>query len=706
MKKIIKILVISFALAFMLSTVSMAATAPYKTYTYDINNDTLLSPHAYVPDKEITNFDMNMDTPLSGPKDIFVDKNNNIYISDTGNKRVVVCDPEFIYQFEIKDFVNAEGVPDALADPHGLFVTDDYIYVCDTSKARIVLFTLEGEFVEIIYSPEADIMGTDTAFRPVSVAVDGAGRMYVVSSQTYSGIFSYDENANFESFIGAQKSETSLAVQIRRMLFPNAIIDDEVTIGYVSCTIDEGGFVWATVDTSSEKQLFERMVESNNEDYAPIKRLNVSGADVMVRSGFAMPAGELSFMNSAFGGTSVSYLQDIALGPNGMWAVIDSSRSKTYVYDMNGVLLFVFGDTGSQLGNLKSPVAITFFGSDIYILDDNMNSITTYKRTAYGDTIDKALHDDISRNYSAALDDWREILKYNVNCDSAYVGVGKNLLRGGNYSEALINFKAAYDTNNYSLGFKEVRKEWIGKYIWIVPIVVAVLVFLLVKGLKYVGKKNKAGATKVGHRTFGEEVLFGFHLITHPFDGFWDLKHEKRGSVRGGIFWMAAATLAYVYSMIGASWMTNPYKENSNFFYMIGTVLIPAFLWILGNWCLTTLFDGEGSFKDIFIATSYSLVPLVILLIPATLLTNVLSLDEVAVCTLLKGIALVWVGFLLFFGIMTTHGYTMGKNFLITICTIVGMIFIAFIIMLFSNLISRMVSFIGEIITEISYRSY
>lgn len=708
MKKLTKILVLTFVFALVFSVVSVAASAPYKTYTYDIKNNTLLSPHAYVPDKEITNFDMNMDTPLNGPKDIFVDKNNNIYISDTGNKRVVVCNSEFIYQFEITSFVNAEGVPDALADPRGLFVTDEYIYVCDSSKARIVLFTLEGEFVEIIYSPEADIMGTDTAFRPVSVAVDGAGRMYVVSSQTYSGIFSYDENANFESFIGAQKSETSIAVQIRRWLFPNAVIDDEVTIGYVSCTIDEDGFVWATVDTSAEGQLFERAVESNKEDYAPIKRLNVSGADVMVRSGFAMPAGELSFMNAAYGGTSVSYLEDIALGPNGMWAVIDSNRSKTYVYDMNGVLLFVFGDTGSQLGNLKSPVAITFFNSDIYILDDNMNSITTYKRTAYGDTIDKALYDDINRNYSAALDDWREILKYNVNCDSAYVGVGKNLLRNGEYVESLTYFKAAFDTKSYSDGFKQVRKEWIGKYIWIVPIVVVVLAILLVKGLKKVAKKNKEGATKVGRRTFWEEVIFGFHLIVHPFDGFWDLKHEKRGSVRGGIFWMAAATLSYTYIFVGGSWMINPQKESSgfNFIYSFATVLIPSFLFILGNWCLTTLFDGEGSFKDIFIATSYSLVPLVILFIPATLLTNVLSLDEVAVCTLLKGIAVVWMAFLLFFGIMTTHGYSMGKNFLITICTIVGMVFIAFIIMLFTNLVSRMVSFIGEIITEISYRSY
>lgn len=706
MKKSARILALSFVFILMFSVGAMAASAPYKTYTYDINYNPLLSPHAYVPDKEITNFDMNMDTPLNSPQDIFVDKNNNIYIADTGNKRVVVCNPEFIYQFEITSFVNTEGVPDALADPRGLFVTDEYIYVCDTSKARIVLFTLEGEFIEIIYSPEADIMGTDTAFRPVSVAVDGAGRMYVVSSQTYSGIFSYDENANFESFIGAQKSSVSLAVQIRRMLFPNAVIDDEVTIGYVRCTIDEAGFVWATVDTSQEKEIFEGAVESNNEDYAPIKRLNVSGNDVMVRSGFAMPAGELSFMNSAFGGTGASYLQDIALGPNGMWAVIDSSRSKTYVYDQNGVLLFAFGDVGSQLGNLKAPVAITFFNSDIYILDSNMNSITTYKRTTYGDTIDQALYDDINRNYSSALDDWREILKFNVNCDSAYVGVGKNLLRNGKYTESLTYFKAANDTKSYSDAFKQVRKEWIGKFIWVIPIVVVGLAFLLVKGLKYVNKKNKAGATKVGRRTFGEEILFGFHLIIHPFDGFWDLKHEKRGSVRGGLFWLILATLSYIYSVVGSSWMTNPNKDNVNFFYMMSTVLVPVFLWILGNWCLTTLFDGEGSFKDIFIATTYALVPLVVLFIPATLLTNVLSLDEVAVCTLLKGIALVWMGFLIFFGIMTTHGYTMGKNLIITFFTIIAMIFIAFIIMLFSNLISRMVSFVGEIITEISYRSY
>lgn len=28
-----------------------------------------------------------------------------------------------------------------------------------------------------------------------------------------------------------------------------------------------------------------------------------------------------------------------------------------------------------------------------------------------------------------------------------------------------------------------------------------------------------------------ETLKYVFHVIFHPFDGFWDLKHEKKGSV-------------------------------------------------------------------------------------------------------------------------------------------------------------------------------
>ena len=135
------------------------------------------------------------------------------------------------------------------------------------------------------------------------------------------------------------------------------------------------------------------------------------------------------------------------------------------------------------------------------------------------------------------------------------------------------------------------------------------------------------------------------------------------------------------------------------------TVLGPLMLWCVANWCLTTLFDGEGSFKDIFISTSYAILPIRLIGIPATICTNFLSLAEAEFITLFLAISYIWAGALIFFGSMTTHGYSMGRNIVITFFTIVGMVFILFIILLFANLIQQMVSFITNIITELSYRA-
>ena len=133
-------------------------------------------------------------------------------------------------------------------------------------------------------------------------------------------------------------------------------------------------------------------------------------------------------------------------------------------------------------------------------------------------------------------------------------------------------------------------------------------------------------------------------------------------------------------------------------------VLVPLFLWVTANWCLTTLFDGEGSFKDIFIATSYSLAPLPLLIIPATLLTHVFTLNESGIVSMLVSLAWVWVGILVFSGMMITHGYSLFKNLLTCIATVVGAVFIMFLMLLFTGLIQKIVGFISSIMTEMSYR--
>ena len=719
MKKIIRILSLVFVITMLVSTVVAvsAAATPYKTYTYTMDMVAVESPAAYVPDRVIDNYAMNMEKALNGATDLFVAPDGRLFIADKGNNRVVILDSDAQYITEITDFVNEHGVPDKLSACEGVFVNTKNIYVCDTKNARIVVFDLEGNFDHIIYAPEADVMGSDTLFRPVAVAVDTSGRMYIVSKSTYSGIFAINADGTFQGFVGVQKAAVPLSVRIRRMIFPNSVTETYNSVEFNNISIDSDDFIWVTTfgatQSSDSDTTLEDAIKSNNEDYAMVKRLNAAGEDIMVRAGFFMPVGEIAFVSSSNKSSTAavkgpSKIVDVALGANGVWSIIDRDRSRIYTYDSRGQLLYAFGDIGTQLGNLKTPSSIVYVGSDLYVLDAGLNSITVYKRTEYGDLIDEAIRSNNNRDYDTALEKWKEILQRNNNFDSAYVGIGQNLYLQGEYKEAMTYFKAATDTTDYSNCFKMLRKAWIEKYFLVVLLIIGVVIFLLAKAFGAIKKKNDAGITKTEKRTFWEEVLFAFHLILHPFDGFWDLKHEKRGSVRGAIFHVGLACLTVIYNGVGMAYIFNPtsvYNGNAfSMLYQIATVVVPLALWCIANWCVTTLFDGEGSLKDIFIATSYSLLPLSLTMIPTTLLSNIAVEGEASIITLVNTLGFIWVGLLIFFGTMMTHGYSMGKNILATFGTILGMVFIMFIAMLFFNLLRRMVSFITDIIIEISYR--
>ena len=132
--------------------------------------------------------------------------------------------------------------------------------------------------------------------------------------------------------------------------------------------------------------------------------------------------------------------------------------------------------------------------------------------------------------------------------------------------------------------------------------------------------------------------------------------------------------------------------------------MVPVLLFVDANWCLTTLFEGEGSFKDVFIATSYSLLPLPLFLIPTTLASSAVKVEEMGLVNLFVTLAFIWVGFLLIFGVMVTHDYTLGKNIITLVGTIVGMVFIMFVALLFTTLLGKVVGFFSNIIFELSYR--
>ena len=156
---------------------------------------------------------------------------------------------------------------------------------------------------------------------------------------------------------------------------------------------------------------------------------------------------------------------------------------------------------------------------------------------------------------------------------------------------------------------------------------------------------------------------------------------------------------------MSSGYLVNPTREIGNVVVTILSVLLPIFLWCIANWCLTTLFDGEGSFRDIFIATSYALIPMVLFTIPLTIASHFVLVTELEVISFLYGLSYVWTGFLIFFGSMVTHDYTFGKNVLVCLGSIVGIAFILFLALLFVSLINRIIGFIYSIINEIYLRT-
>ena len=709
MKKLTKVLCLIFAIVMVASCAVMAvsASSSYQTYTYSISGYPLLSPDAYTPDAVIESDDMGLKDPLDGGvSDVFTDDDGNIYLADSKKNRIICLDRYYKVKFEITSFVNSEGVPGSLSGPRGVFVTDTSIWVCDTGNRRLVVFDKKGNFERIVQAPESTLFENDAIYTPVALAIDQYDRIFVVSSTTQEGIIMMTSEGEFTGFIGAQ----AVTVTAWEALWKKLRTEEQqsqqalaVSKEFNNITVNDDGFVYVTT-SSIEESSVEGAINSKAKDgtYLPVKMLNSSGGEIMKRNGFWPPAGEINYSKD----TGVSSIVDVAVGPEGTWSIIDQKRSKIYTYDNNGSLLFAFGDVGSMMGNITQNglAGITYQGSKIIVLDQQASKLVVYKRTEYGDILIDALAAENEQEFDLAIGYWTEILQRNSNFDAAYVGIGQAMYRNGEYADSLEQFEAAYDTQNWSKSFKEIRKEWMSDFFIVLILIIAAVIAAFIFFFKFVNKVNKKATHSGKKKTFGQELAYGFHLIFHPFDGFWDLKHEKRGSIRASLVYIAITILAFYYQGVGSGYLSNPEGSYSSLFSQAVSVLAPIALFVISNWCLTTLFDGEGSLKDIFIATSYSLLPLPRLIVPSAIYANFATLEELDIVAMFYTIALVWLGLLLFFGTMVTHDYTMGKNVITVAGTLVFMIFIMFVAILFSTLVSKMLTLVTDIVSEIQYR--
>lgn len=203
----------------------------------------------------------------------------------------------------------------------------------------------------------------------------------------------------------------------------------------------------------------------------------------------------------------------------------------------------------------------------------------------------------------------------------------------------------------------------------------------------------------------GKCLRYAFYLIFHPFDGFWDIKYEKRGNMKAAFILLFLGVLVYVAGRQFTGFLFNYVEpESLNLFVDAGLVLALFFLWCTANWCLTSLMDGKGSYRDIMKAAAYAMTPWILLSGLAIGLSGVFTLQEGTFYYIVQNLGYLWSAGLLFFGMMVTHEYSFWKNFACCIMTLIGMAVIVFIILLFFSVIQQAAAFFMILYRELSLR--
>ncbi len=202
-----------------------------------------------------------------------------------------------------------------------------------------------------------------------------------------------------------------------------------------------------------------------------------------------------------------------------------------------------------------------------------------------------------------------------------------------------------------------------------------------------------------------EKFKYTFYLLSHPLDGFYEIRHRDRGSVPIALIIVFLAGLTYTLNRIWAGFVVNDVNPRTvDLLSEMQGIFVVYFLFCVGNWSITCLMNGEGRLKDIIMAVGYSLLPMILCGLPAILLSRFIASDEEAFYYLIIFIGTAWTVIMMLLGIMTVHNYSLGKTLFTLFLTLIAILIIIFVFMMLSTLLDQVFMFIRSIYLELLFR--
>ncbi|WP_008826927.1 YIP1 family protein [Haloplasma contractile] len=694
--KVLFIMITVMVIASLTTTNLVAQSAntasPYYTYTQDSNGRLIKTTEAYTPSIQIRDAG---GVKFERPEHIFVDENDYVYITDSLEDTVYVLDENYDYVTKITH--------DNFSFPISSFVTENEVYVLDkrtkeinvfdknellTNNQVVLIKTIGKPSHPIFQEPEEGEDREEYKYQPINLVVDIRGNIYIRATSSPNGLIMLDEDGRFMTFFGGNPVRIPLTERVRSWFLTETQEEklkkqnetEENSMPYISnVAIDQKGYIYTV--TSALK---------NN----PIKKFNVSGTNY-----FKTDIG-IKTMNSIWVGQY-----------NNVYAV--SSKGYIFEYDRNGNLLFLFGGkdfTSGRVGLLTTPVSVAANSKDqLLVLDQADSLIQVYEPTPFTNSIHTALDEYQTGNYESSREKWQYILQYNSLFDYAHIGLGDAFMRENNYDDAYREYNYANDSEGMSDAYWGIRQEWMKDNLSVVFMVIVILIVLRVAyGIlnKFYGLKerrqNIVSKLRDKSRTF-DELLYIFEFLKQPFDGFYSIKRENRVSIK---------TSTIIYLLLGAVYVLNYRYANLLFVPKIGVnigyelfiLIFIVTLWVISNYLVCAISDGEGSFKNVYNATAYSLTPILLIMPINILISNVITYQEKVFYDFGYLVITIWTGFLMFFMIKDVHNYNVLETLWIIAKSLFTMLILGLFLFIINALSGQMLGIIQEIVTEVINR--
>jgi len=476
------------------TSISSYAVERSYTYNYDFWGDVQDSPDLYSVAKVFTSTELGLEKAINDPQGIYVN-GNTIYLCDTGNNRIIIMERtsrESIEVVKIVESFKGKAEVNTFSGPTDLAISEDgNIFICDKGNERILKLDKDFNYIMEFIKPVENTLDPKLAFAPGKLVVDSAERVYCIAAGINKGLIKYEADGTFSGFVGATRVVYDFTDYMWKKIASQEQLekmDSFVPTEYDNLFIDKEGFIYACTTSVTPEDL-----KSGSSD--AVRKLNLLGDDILVRNGVYndgdFPVYGDIYMGSGGGYDGSSLFTDVTAFDNDVYVCLDRNRGRLFCYDDQGRPIYICGGNGNMDGYFRKPVAIDHIGYDLLVVDELDCAITVFTLTDFGEAVFSAMDLFEQGKYAESGEAWEYVMKLNGNYDLAYIGIGRAKLRQKEYKEAMEYFELKYDAENYSKAYKQYRKIWVEDNIVIIVVVILILFIVPASIGKYKSLKRE-----------------------------------------------------------------------------------------------------------------------------------------------------------------------------------------------------------------------